>query len=144
MPRSTMSAVCLNPLLCEGQIHGGIVQGVGQALMENIVYDPESGQLLSGSFQDYCMPRADDFCRFDARQQPDPDRTQPARRQRASARPARLGAIPAVMNAVNDALADRRALDRAASDLGKAVARPPSGDGHRPRLKGPRSDAERA
>jgi carbon-monoxide dehydrogenase large subunit len=49
----------LNPLLCEGQIHGGIVQGIGQVLMENIVYDPDSGQLLSGSFQDYCMPRAD-------------------------------------------------------------------------------------
>src|SRR5215469_10743741 len=55
----------LNPLLCEGQIHGGIVQGIGQVLMENIVYDPDSGQLLSGSFQDYCMPRADDFCHFE-------------------------------------------------------------------------------
>src|SRR5262249_57713682 len=55
----------LNPLLCEGQIHGGIVQGIGQVLMEHIRYDPESGQLLSGSFQDYCMPRADDFCDFE-------------------------------------------------------------------------------
>ena len=51
----------INPLICEGQIHGGLAQGIGQALMEHIVYDPESGQLLSGSFSDYCMPRADDF-----------------------------------------------------------------------------------
>ena len=72
----------LNPLLCEGQIHGGIVQGVGQALMEDLVYDRSSGQLLTGSFQDYAMPRADDFCPFELAQQPDPDRPQPARRQR--------------------------------------------------------------
>ena len=65
MPRWTMSARVLNPLLCEGQIHGGIAQGIGQALMEDIVYDPETGQLLTGSFQDYCMPRADDFCDFE-------------------------------------------------------------------------------
>ena len=46
-------------MIVEGQLHGGIVQGVGQALFENCVYDDESGQLLSGSFMDYCMPRAD-------------------------------------------------------------------------------------
>ncbi len=51
----------INPMIVEGQIHGGIVQGVGQALFEHGVYDPESGQLLSGSFMDYCMPRADDL-----------------------------------------------------------------------------------
>jgi len=51
----------INPLICEGQIHGGVAQGAGQALMEQIVYDPESAQLLSGTFVDYCMPRADDF-----------------------------------------------------------------------------------
>ncbi len=50
----------INPLLVEGQLHGGIAMGVGQALFENIVYD-DSGQLLSGSFMDYVMPRADDF-----------------------------------------------------------------------------------
>ena len=49
----------INPLICEGQIHGGIAQGIGQALLENIVYDPQSGQLLSGSFMDYGMPRAE-------------------------------------------------------------------------------------
>ncbi len=50
--------VVLNPLLVEGQVHGGVVQGIGQALYEHAVYD-EAGQLLSGSFMDYCMPRAD-------------------------------------------------------------------------------------
>ena len=54
----------LNPLLFDGQIHGGIVQGVGQILMEDVNYDRESGQLISASFMDYCMPRADDFCDF--------------------------------------------------------------------------------
>ncbi len=58
------SGVILNPLLYEGQIHGGLAQGIGQALMEDLVYDRESGQLLSGSFMDYCMPRADDLPSF--------------------------------------------------------------------------------
>ena len=49
----------INPMIVQGQLHGGIVQGVGQALFENCVYDEESGQILSGSFMDYCMPRAD-------------------------------------------------------------------------------------
>ncbi|WP_416896416.1 MAG: xanthine dehydrogenase family protein molybdopterin-binding subunit [Minwuia sp.] len=49
----------INPMIVKGQLHGGIVQGVGQALFENCVYDEESGQILSGSFMDYCMPRAD-------------------------------------------------------------------------------------
>jgi carbon-monoxide dehydrogenase large subunit len=54
----------VNPLLLAGQVHGGIVQGAGQALMETCIYDPESGQLVTGSFMDYCMPRADDFPSF--------------------------------------------------------------------------------
>jgi aerobic carbon-monoxide dehydrogenase large subunit len=53
--------VVLNPMIVEGQIHGGVVQGVGQALGENCVYDPVSGQLLTGTFMDYRMPRADDL-----------------------------------------------------------------------------------
>lgn len=51
----------LNPMIVEGQIHGGIAQGVGQALFEDCIYDPESGQLMSGSFMDYTMPRAEDL-----------------------------------------------------------------------------------
>jgi aerobic carbon-monoxide dehydrogenase large subunit len=54
----------INPMIVEGQVHGGIGQGLGQALLENCVYDPESGQLLSGSYMDYAMPRADDLPSF--------------------------------------------------------------------------------
>src|SRR5262249_49206536 len=54
----------INPLTLKGQVHGGIAQGVGQALMEAVTYDAQSGQLLSASFMDYAMPRADLFCNF--------------------------------------------------------------------------------
>ena len=54
----------INPMVVEGQVHGGIAQGVGQALLENCVYDAESGQLLTGSYMDYCMPRADNLPSF--------------------------------------------------------------------------------
>ena len=54
----------INPMVVEGQVHGGIAQGVGQALLEHAVYDKESGQLLTGSYMDYCMPRADDLPSF--------------------------------------------------------------------------------
>ena len=58
------AGVVLNPLLFDGQVHGGIAHGVGQILMEDIHYD-DAGQLLTGSFMDYAMPRADDFCTFE-------------------------------------------------------------------------------
>src|SRR3546814_5766938 len=51
----------VNPMIVEGQMQGGAVQGIGQALLERIVYDPESGQTLTGSFMDYTVPRADDL-----------------------------------------------------------------------------------
>ena len=54
----------INPTIVEGQVHGGIAQGIGQALMEQIIHDPASGQLLSGSFMDYCLPRAGDLPSF--------------------------------------------------------------------------------
>ena len=84
----------LNPLLCDGQIHGGIAQGVGQALMEDLVYDRATGQLLTGSFQDYCMPRADDFCDFELASNRDADRPGTRWGSRAWARPARSGRCP--------------------------------------------------
>src|SRR5206468_8863319 len=52
----------INPLTLKGQLHGGVAQGVGQALMEQVVYEPGSGQLLTASFMEYAMPRADAFC----------------------------------------------------------------------------------
>ena len=94
----------LNPLLCEGQIHGGVVQGIGQALMEDLVYDQSTGQLLTGSFQDYCMPRADDFCAFELANNPTLTDRNPLG-VKGVGEAGTLGAIPAVMNAVNDALA---------------------------------------
>jgi len=94
----------LNPLLCEGQIHGGIVQGIGQALLENLVYDPETGQLLTGSFQDYGMPRADDFCPFELEENSSPTDKNPLG-VKGVGEAGTIGSIPAVMNAVNNALA---------------------------------------
>jgi aerobic carbon-monoxide dehydrogenase large subunit len=94
----------LNPLLCEGQIHGGIVQGAGQALMEDLLYDQETGQLLTGSFQDYAMPRADDFCHFELANNPTLTDRNPLG-VKGVGEAGTLCAIPAVMNAVNEALA---------------------------------------
>src|SRR6185437_4534279 len=94
----------LNPLVCEGQIQGGIVQGIGQALMEDLVYDRATGQLLTGSFQDYCMPRADDFCDFALGSNVSPTPRNPLG-VKGVGEAGTIGALPAVMNAVNDALA---------------------------------------
>ena len=93
----------LNPLLCEGQIHGGIVQGLGQALYENLVYD-DDGQLMTGSFQDYAMPRADNFCRFELAENSSPTDKNPLG-VKGVGEAGTIGAIPAVISAVNDALA---------------------------------------
>jgi carbon-monoxide dehydrogenase large subunit len=93
----------INPLLVEGQLHGGIVQGVGQALMENIVYDT-SGQLVSGSFMDYAMPRAGDFCTFTLGENEVPTKTNPLG-VKGAGESGTVGALASVMNAVNDALA---------------------------------------
>ena len=93
----------LNPLLFDGQIHGGIVQGAGQILMEDVNYDPESGQLLTGSFMDYCMPRADDFCDFNIAANEVPTARNPLG-VKGVGESGTVGAMPAVMNAVNDAL----------------------------------------
>ena len=71
----------INPLTIDGQTHGGVVQGIGQALMEDCHYDPQSGQLLAGSFMDYAMPRAVDVPFFDTEITEVPEPHQPARRQ---------------------------------------------------------------
>lgn len=96
--------VVLNPLLVKGQVHGGVVQGLGQALMENFVYDAESGQPLAGSLMDYCMPRADDLCAFEIESHPVPTTTNPLGVKGAGEAGA-VGALPVVLNAVIDALA---------------------------------------
>jgi carbon-monoxide dehydrogenase large subunit len=93
----------VNPLLVEGQTHGGIVQGVGQALMETAVYDPD-GQLLSGSFTDYALPRADDVPGFEIHHHPVPATTN-ALGVKGCGEAGTSGAIPTAVNAVLDALA---------------------------------------
>ena len=93
----------INPLTLEGQIHGGIGQGVGQAFSEHIIYDPDSGQLLTGSFMDYGMPRADDMCAFTLENHPVPTKTNPLGAKGAG-EAGNVGALAAIMNAVVDAL----------------------------------------
>ena len=82
---------------------GGIVQGTGQILMEDVNYHPESGQLLTGSLMDYAMPRADDFCYFELDTNEVPTEHNPLG-VKGVGEAGTVGAMPAVMNAVNDAL----------------------------------------
>jgi carbon-monoxide dehydrogenase large subunit len=92
----------INPMLVEGQLHGGIAMGVGQALTEAIVY--QGDQIVTGSFMDYAMPRADDFCDFKAGENEVPTKLNPLG-VKGAGESGTVGALPAVMNAVNDALA---------------------------------------
>jgi carbon-monoxide dehydrogenase large subunit len=94
----------VNPLLVKGQIHGGVVQGLGQALFEDLVYDPETGQLLAGSFMDYAMPRADDVPFFEVDSHEVPTQVNPLG-AKGVGEAGTVGALPALVNAVNDALA---------------------------------------
>jgi carbon-monoxide dehydrogenase large subunit len=97
----------INPLMLEGQVHGGIVQGIGQALLEHAVYDNDSGQLLAGSFMDYAMPRAGDIPSFAFSTHNVPTKGNPLGVKGAGEAGA-VGAPPAVINAIVDAL-NRRA-----------------------------------
>src|SRR5215813_12400923 len=94
----------LNPLLLHGQIHGGVAQGVGQILMENIHFDRE-GQLVTGSFMDYAMPRAEDLCAIHAGSHPVPTKTNPLG-VKGAGEAGTVGAMPAVANAIVDALSE--------------------------------------
>jgi carbon-monoxide dehydrogenase large subunit len=94
----------INPLTLHGQIHGGVAQGVGQILMEQVVYDPGSGQLLTGSFMDYAMPRADAMCHIAIANNPVPTTTNPLGAKGAG-EAGTIGALPAAMLAIINALA---------------------------------------
>ena len=94
----------INPLTLKGQVHGGLVQGISQILMEQVVYDPESGQLITGSFMDYAMPRASDVCAFEVGSNPVPTKRNPLGAKGAG-EAGTVGALAAVMNAILDALA---------------------------------------
>jgi carbon-monoxide dehydrogenase large subunit len=99
----------INPLLLEGQVHGGIVQGIGQALLEHAVYDSDSGQLVAGSFMDYAMPRAGDVPAFAFSTHNVPTSANPLGVKGAGEAGA-VGAPPAVINAIVDALGRRVGL----------------------------------
>lgn len=95
----------INPMLAEGQVHGGVVQGIGQALTERVVYD-EDGQLLTASFMDYAMPRADNVPMIGFDFEPVPSTANPMG-MKGCGEAGTVGALAAVSNAVQDALWDR-------------------------------------
>jgi carbon-monoxide dehydrogenase large subunit len=95
--------VTINPLLLAGQVHGGAVQGIGQAIMENTVYDRDSGQLVTASLMDYALPRAEDAPSFAFETRNVRCATNPLGVKGAGEAGA-IGSAPAVMNAVVDAL----------------------------------------
>lgn len=97
--------IVINPLLVDGQTHGAIVQGVGQALLENSVYDEQTGQLIAGSLMDYCLPRADDMPFFDVETNEVRAPNNPFGIKGAG-EGGTTGSPPAVINAVVDALSD--------------------------------------
>jgi aerobic carbon-monoxide dehydrogenase large subunit len=94
----------INPMIVEGQVHGGLAQGIGQALLENCVYDADSGQLLTGSYMDYAMPRADDVPSFKVTTRVTPCTHNPLGAKGCGEAGA-IGSPAALMNAVLDALA---------------------------------------
>ncbi len=93
----------INPMIVRGQVHGGVAQGIGQAVFERTVFDPEFGQLLSGSFMDYALPRAGDVPPIEVELIEVPCATNPLGVKGAGEAGA-VGSPPAVMNAILDAL----------------------------------------
>jgi len=93
----------INPMIVEGQVHGGLAQGIGQALLEGCVYDPDSGQLVTGTYMDYTLPRADDLPSFRVDMHGTPCTHNPLG-VKGCGEAGAIGAPPAVINAVLDAL----------------------------------------
>jgi carbon-monoxide dehydrogenase large subunit len=94
----------INPLTLAGQVHGGVAQGIGQVLMEQVAYDRDTGQLLSASFMDYAMPRADDLCNISIVSNPSPTLSNPLG-AKGGGEAGTVGALPSVMIAILNALA---------------------------------------
>ncbi len=93
----------INPMIVEGQVHGGLAQGIGQALLEGVSYDPESGQLLTGSYMDYAMPRADDLPSFVIAHTATPTPSNPLG-MKGCGEAGAIGSPPALINAITDAI----------------------------------------
>jgi aerobic carbon-monoxide dehydrogenase large subunit len=94
----------VNPMIVEGQVHGGLAQGIGQALLEHGIYDNETGQLLTGSYMDYTMPRADDFCHFTVETVKGTPCTHNPLGVKGCGEAGAIGSPPAVINAICNAL----------------------------------------
>ncbi len=129
--------ILVNPLLTEGQVQGGLAQGIGQALMEGVHYDPSGGQLLTASFQDYCLPRAADLPALEVRFNEHPTLRNPLG-AKGSGQAGCIGAPQTVMSAIADALgvphldmpATPERVWRAARAAWAALApSPPEGEG---------------
>jgi len=99
----------VNPRLTQGQVQGGLVQGIGQAMLEDIKYDPASGQLLSGSLMDYALPRADDVPAIEVILEGKPTSANPLG-VKGSGQAGAIAGPQTVMNAIADALALRGAI----------------------------------
>jgi aerobic carbon-monoxide dehydrogenase large subunit len=112
----------LNPLLLERQICDGIAQGVGQVLLEDIRFDPASGQLLTGSFMDYAMPRADDLSAIHCDSNRVPTKTNPLG-VKGAGEAGNVGALPAVANALTDALSPSASATSKCPPPGAGLAR---------------------
>jgi len=93
----------INPMIVEGQVHGGLTQGIGQAMFEECIYDSESGQLVTGSYMDYCLPRADDVPSYDIAMTKTECPSNPLG-VKGCGEAGAIGATPAVINAITDAL----------------------------------------
>ena len=97
----------INPMIVEGQVHGGLAQGIGQALLEGCHYDPATGQLITASYMDYTMPRADDLPSFEVSHQLTPCPSNPLGIKGCGEAGA-IGSPPAVINAITDAIGNNR------------------------------------
>ena len=97
----------INPMIVEGQVHGGLAQGIGQALLENVHYDPDNGQLLTASYMDYAMPRADDLPSFTVSTSNTPCPSNPLGIKGCGEAGA-IGSPPALINAITDAIGNNR------------------------------------
>ena len=125
-------------MIVRGQVHGGVAQGFGQAVLEHTVYDPDSGQLLSGSLMDYALPRAADLPDIEVELIEVPCVTNPLGVKGAGEAGA-VGSPPAVMNAILDALSGAGVSTRHAGDAGADLAGARGGAGLTQRFTRPRA-----
>ena len=118
----------VNPMIVAGQLHGGVAQGIGQALMEEVSYD-SSGQPITGSFMDYAMPRAEDIPPMEVGDHPSPAKTNPLG-TKGCGEAGCAGSLVCIVNAVVDALSEYGITPyRHAADAGTGVAGDPGCEG---------------